>query len=256
LAADQEEVSKILSVLSHRIRREILLILHQKGETSFTELMKELKIDTGKLSFHIRNLSMFMEQTESGKYRLNRTGEDAVRVVMDVESWAQLAGLDKKTSQLPLATLRRRAVAFLVDFGIMLALAIATLLPTVASVVRNPFVVIFNMLATTLAILWIYCTILEGFRGQTVGKRALGMTAIRVDGKKVDYEHAAVRNFGKVLLPFDLAFGYRLKDPKYIRYFDKFAGTTVIELRKRTQPDATEELEDLEASEKTLEPAS
>jgi hypothetical protein len=63
-----------------------------------------------------------------------------------------------------------------------------------------------------------------------------------------------VRNLGKVLLPFDVAFGYTLKDPRYIRYFDKFAGTTVIELRKRTRPDAAKVLQDLEAPKKTVEP--
>jgi uncharacterized RDD family membrane protein YckC len=256
LASDQENVSKILSVLSHKIRREILLILNKNGETSFTDLMKALKVDTGKLSFHIRSLSIFIEQTESGKYKLNRAGEDAVRVIMDVESWAELASLDRKTTQLPLASLKRRAVAFLIDFGIMLVLAVLTLLPKLASVVKNPIIVTLNMLFATGAILWIYSTVLEGFSGQTVGKRALGMSVIRIDGRKIDYEHAAVRNFGKVLLPFDFAFGYTLNDPRYIRYFDKFAGTTVIELRKRTPPKATEELEDLEAPQKTVEPAA
>jgi len=222
--------------------------------------MKELKVDTGKLSFHIRSLSIFIEQTESGKYKLNRAGEDAVRVIMDVESWAELASLDRKTTQLPLASLKRRAVAFLIDFGIMLVLAVFILLPTLISAEINfifsPIIITLNMLFATGAILWVYSTVLEGFSGQTVGKRVLGTTVIRIDGRKIDYEHAAVRNFGKVLLPFDFAFGYTLNDPRYIRYFDKFAGTTVIELRKRTPPEASEELEDLEAPQKTVEPSS
>jgi uncharacterized RDD family membrane protein YckC len=258
LASDQENVSKILSVLSHKIRREILIILNKNGETSFTELMKQLNVDTGKLSFHIRSLSIFIEQTESGKYKLNRAGEDAVRVIMDVESWAELASLDRKTTQLPLASLRRRAVAFLIDFGIMLVLAVPILLPTLISVemhfILSSIIITLNMLFATAAILWVYSAVLEGFSGQTVGKRVLGMTVIRIDGRKIDYEHALVRNFGKVLLPFDIVFGYTLNDPRYVRYFDKFAGTTVIELRKRTSPEATEELQDLEAPQKTVEP--
>ena len=49
----------------------------------------------------------------------------------------------------------------------------------------------------------------------------------------MSYDHAAVRNFGKVLplLPFDLLFGWRIKNQAFMRYFDKFAGTTVIDLR-------------------------
>jgi hypothetical protein len=47
------------------------------------------------------------------------------------------------------------------------------------------------------------------------------------------YDHAAIRNFGKILpiLPFDLLIGWRIKGSTFKRYFDKFAGTTVIDLR-------------------------
>ncbi len=232
MSADEEEVSKVLSVLSHKIRRQILLILNQNGETSFTDLMKALDIDTGKLSFHIRTLSIFVEQTTSGKYKLNREGEDAVRVIMDVMSWAELTSAEKKASELSLASFSKRSYAFLIDFGIMILLAVPLILPLLLSVVQNLALVVLNMIFAALAILWLYSTILEGFSGQTVGKRALGLMVVRVDGKKIDYGRAVVRGFGKVLLPFDLIFGFTLNDRRFIRYFDKFAGTTVIDLRK------------------------
>ena len=56
---------------------------------------------------------------------------------------------------------------------------------------------------------------------------------VRTDGKKMSYDHAAVHNFGKLLpmLPFDLLFGLRIKNHAFLRYFDKFTGTTVIDLR-------------------------
>ncbi len=232
MAVDQEKVSKVLSVLSHRLRREILLSLHDRGETSFTELMNMLNIDTGKLSFHMRNLSPFVEQTETGKYKLSPAGEDAVRVIKDVESWAERSSVSSKSSQLAIASFRRRSYAFLIDFGIMILPATILLLPTLLSLLGDNMVVLtFNLLFVALVFVWGYSTILEGFKGQTIGKRVLGLLAIRVDGKRMDYEHATVRNLGKILLPFDLVFGYTLKDARYIRYFDKFAGTTVIELR-------------------------
>jgi uncharacterized RDD family membrane protein YckC len=61
----------------------------------------------------------------------------------------------------------------------------------------------------------------------------VGLKVVRTDGKKMSYDHAAVRNFGKLLplLPFDLLFGWRIKNQAFMRYFDKFAGTTVIDLR-------------------------
>jgi uncharacterized RDD family membrane protein YckC len=253
MAVDQENVSKILSVLSHRIRREILMILHEKGDTSFTELLNALKIDTGKLSFHIRSLSVFIEQTETGKYKLSRAGEDAVRVIKDVQSWSEVSDMAHRTTQLAVASFKRRTFAFLIDFGIMLLLSVPILLPTLLQIYGNPLVISINLTFVTLAFVWGYSTILEGFNGQTVGKKVVGLIAIKVSGKKVDYEHSAVRNFGKILLPFDLLFGYFLKDQRYIRYFDKFAGTTVIDLRKKSMPDETEKqpINQPEKSEKT-----
>ena len=109
MAVDQENISKILSILSHPLRREILLNLSEKGESSFTDLLNLLKVDTGKLSFHLRSLEVFIEQTPTGKYKLSRAGESAVRVIHDVEGWAEVADVQRKESQLPLASLKNRA---------------------------------------------------------------------------------------------------------------------------------------------------
>jgi uncharacterized RDD family membrane protein YckC len=195
--------------------------------------MNALNVDTGKLSFHIRSLQPFLEQTENGKYTLSRAGEDAVRVIRDVESWAEVADVDRKASSLPLASFAKRSFAFLVDFSIMFALALLFLLEAFISMVTaNWFVVTVNVLFVALGILWVYSTLLEGFNGQSIGKSLFGLKVVQTDGRKLSYDHAAVRNFGKVLLPFDLFFGWMLNDRRFIRYFDKFAGTTVIDLRK------------------------
>jgi DNA-binding transcriptional ArsR family regulator len=53
MAVDQESVSKILTVLSHPLRRQILLYLSQRPEGSFTDLATTFNVDTGKLSFHL-----------------------------------------------------------------------------------------------------------------------------------------------------------------------------------------------------------
>jgi uncharacterized RDD family membrane protein YckC/DNA-binding HxlR family transcriptional regulator len=238
MAVGQENVSKVLSVLSHPLRREILLNLSNNGESSFTDLLNLLKVDTGKLSFHLRSLSPFIEQTSNGKYKLSRAGESAVRVIHDVEGWAEVADVQEKASQLLLASFKKRAVAFLIDFAMMLAITMAiTFLPQVLSLSVADFLgggastVIF----ITVGLLWLYSTLLEGFNGQSLGKRIIGLKVVRTDGKKMSYDHAAVRNFGKVLplLPFDLFVGWRIKNCTFMRYFDKFAGTTVIDLRSR-----------------------
>lgn len=232
MAVNQENVSRILVVLSNPLRREILLNLSEKGECSFTDLMNALNVDTGKLSFHIRNLEGFLEQTPTGKYKLSKAGENAIRLIRDVEAWAVEADVAKKTSVVPLATFRKRVFAFLIDFAI--AFVVFLVLPNIFSVITEGATVLLhlNVILFSLVLFWVYFTLLEGFAGQSLGKRLIGLMVVRLDGKKPFYDHAAVRNFGKVfLLPFDLAVGFRLKDKRFIRYFDKFAGTTVKDLR-------------------------
>jgi uncharacterized RDD family membrane protein YckC/DNA-binding HxlR family transcriptional regulator len=236
MAVDQENISKILSILSHPLRREILLHLSEKGESSFTDLLNLLKVDTGKLSFHLRSLEIFIEQTPTGKYKLSRAGESAVRVIHDVEGWAEVADVQRKVSQLPVASLKNRLSAFVIDFALIFAITVAIIfLPQVLfkSVSTLLGEGTSTVLFITVGLLWLYSTLLEGFNSQTIGKRIMGLKVVRTDGKKMSYDHAAVRNFGKILplLPFDLIIGWRLKNPTFMRYFDKFAGTTVIDLR-------------------------
>jgi uncharacterized RDD family membrane protein YckC len=235
MAVNQDNVSKVLSVLSHPLRREILLDLSDNGESSFTDLLNLLKVDTGKLSFHLRALAPFIEQTPSGKYKLSRAGEAAVRVVHDVEGWAEAADVQGKATSLPISSFQKRTSAFLIDFSLIFSITLViTFLPQILSPsLSNIAGEISTVLFITVGLLWVYSTLLEGFNGQSLGKRALGLKVVRTDGKKMSYDHAAVRNFGKVLplLPFDLLFGWRIKNHAFLRYFDKFAGTTVIDLR-------------------------
>ena len=240
MAVNQENISKILSILSHPLRREILLNLSEKGESSFTDLLNLLKVDTGKLSFHLRSLEAFIEQTPKGKYKLSRAGESAIRVIHDIEGWAEVADVPRKANRLPLASIKKRTGAFLIDFAIMLAITTTIILvPDLLSLSTSLFLNggISTVLFITIGLLWLYSTLLEGFNGQSIGKKVVGLKVVRTDGKKMSYDHAAVRNFGKILplLPFDLVIGlWRIKDCTFSRYFDKFAGTTVIDLRNNS----------------------
>jgi len=233
MAVDQENVTKILSALSHPIRRQILSYLNEKQECSFTDLLNALEIDTGKLSFHLKSLEAFLEQTDTGKYRLSKVGENAIVLIRDLETWSVEAELAKKSTSLPLARFKERVVAFLIDFAIAFAVFMAV--PNVPSSITAGIGAFLNYnIILFLLLLWIYLTLLEGFAGQTRGKRAIGLKVVTTDGKRLLYDHAAVRNFGVAfLLPVDLLIGVRIKDKRYIRYFDKFAGTTVVDLRSR-----------------------
>ena len=145
--------------------------------------------------------------------------------------------MQRKENLLPLASFKKRALAYVIDFAIILAITMAIIfLPEILTLSTKNLVNggTNSVLFITVGLLWLYSTLLEGFNGQSLGKRITGLKVVRTDGKKMSYDHAAIRNFGKifVLLPFDLFVGWwRIKNGTYIRFFDKFAGTTVIDLR-------------------------
>ena len=231
MATNEENVSNLLKILSHKLRRGIIFILHEKKEQSFSDLMNALEIDTGKMSFHLRNLKPFLEQTPTGKYKLNRLGQNALRLINDTEAISIEADFLEHKTNLHIAKFSRRAMAFVVDMGMVFVITVATSLAAEVFVLfSGEFLFDFNIFLF-LGLLWLYSTLLEGFAGQTLGKSFFRLKVVCVGGKKLYYDNAAVRNFGKCfLLPLDLLIGLRLRDQRFIKFFDKFAGSTVIQL--------------------------
>ncbi len=253
MAVDQENVSKIFTVLSHPLRRQILLYLSGKDEGSFTDLATAFNVDTGKLSFHLRNLEAFVEQTPNGKYKLSRVGRNAIILIKDLEAWAIEAQVTKKPLTRPLASWKRRTAAFLIDLALALTLFLA--LPNIAYPFTMQFLLLNINIILFLVLFWVYLTLLEGFAGQSLGKLLLRIKVVRIGGENVFYDHAAVRNFGKVfLMPFDLFFGLRLKDRRFIRFFDKFSGTTVIDLEP-VLPKTEQQVEASQITQNQLKPS-
>jgi uncharacterized RDD family membrane protein YckC len=232
MLVEQEDVSKLFTCLAHPLRREILTSLNEKGAQTFTELMTNLNIDTGTLSFHLRNLKVFLRKTRTGKYRLNRIGRSALKLTRDFESLSIETEFAKSPTSLNIASTKKRVMAFLVDaaiaFAVTIVSSIITHLPLFFS---GNYAFEFNIFIFV-TLLFLYSTLFEGFTGQTVGKSILGLKVVNLALKKMSYDIAAIRNFGKCfLLPFDLIAGIKIKDKRYIKYFDKFSGTTVINIR-------------------------
>ena len=231
MAQNEENVSKILLILSHKIRRDILIRLNEKNEQSFSDLMSALKIDTGKMSFHLRNLKQFLDQTPKGEYKLNRLGKQALRLIKDAEGLSvDVDFLEKQTGQ-HVAKFSQRALAFLFDIGVAFTITIATTLIGELLVLFSGEFLYQQNIFLFLGLLWLYSTLLEGFAGQTVGKMMVAIKTVSVTNKKMSYDAAAVRNFGKCfLLPVDFLLGVRSHDERFIKFFDKYSRTTVIKI--------------------------
>lgn len=229
MSLNDENISKILLILSHKIRRDILLVLLEKKELSFSELMNILEIDTGKMSFHLRSLKLFLEQTPTGKYKLNKFGQKALRILKDIEALSiDVDFLENKSSRY-VAKFSKRALAFVVDMGVTFTILVTVYLIAEVFVLFTGQFLFHQNFFLFLVLLWLYSTLLEGYGGQTLGKYLFMLKAVSITSKKLSYDAAAVRNFGKCfLLPIDLLIGLRLDDKRFIRFFDKYSGTTVI----------------------------
>jgi uncharacterized RDD family membrane protein YckC len=82
-------------------------------------------------------------------------------------------------------------------------------------------------------ILFIYWTVLEGYRGQSIGKMALNLAVVRTDGQKASYADTAIESFGKAfLLPLDCLIGWLAMPGSGQRLFNRVSNTEVV----RTAP--------------------
>jgi DNA-binding transcriptional ArsR family regulator len=83
---ETDEYDKIFAALKHPVRRQIMLYLDEQGEASFTQIQSILGIDdTGLVSYHLKELTPLVEQSERGKYSLSVEGQAGVELFRKVE---------------------------------------------------------------------------------------------------------------------------------------------------------------------------
>jgi len=89
----EEEVFK---ALDHQMRRDILRLVGERKEVTFTEMLNESRApDSPSLSYHLRILGPFMEQ-RGGKYGLTRIGKAAYTLLLRTSDYSRVALLHRK----------------------------------------------------------------------------------------------------------------------------------------------------------------
>jgi len=90
LTTETKEYDAIFTALKHPVRRQILLFLEQKGEASFTEIQNAVNInDTGLISYHLGELTLLVDQSARGRYRLSEIGQTSMVLFRKVEQEKQ-----------------------------------------------------------------------------------------------------------------------------------------------------------------------
>lgn len=87
-------------------------------------------------------------------------------------------------------------------------------------------------------VLFLYWTVLEGYRGQSIGKMALRIRVVGRAGENAGFARVAVESFGKafLLIP-DCLIGWLAMPGSRLRLFNRISGTVVIETREKEEPE-------------------
>ncbi len=86
---NREEI--LLNALAHGLRREIVRFIKAKGSATYTQIMDKTELSTGKLNYHLKQLSGLLEKNASDNYVLTPLGEKAV-VILEA---LNVSGLDE-----------------------------------------------------------------------------------------------------------------------------------------------------------------
>jgi len=135
-----------------------------------------------------------------------------------------------------LADWRSRCSAFLLDYILTLLAPALTLVLAVyikrrwASSTAADAVVVVGYLATAVVIFFNYIHFYLR-RGQSFGKRFIGVRVVRIDGRPIDYQTAVLRHivgYPLSLLFFGLGIVWVLWDGRRQGWHDKLAKTVVV----------------------------
>ncbi|NHJ05553.1 MAG: winged helix-turn-helix transcriptional regulator [Candidatus Heimdallarchaeota archaeon] len=86
------ETDWVLKAIAHELRQKILRLIANNTYQSYTDLMQKLSLSTGKLNFHLKQLTGLIEKREDGSYILSTVGKNAFDILEQINS----IGEDKK----------------------------------------------------------------------------------------------------------------------------------------------------------------
>ncbi len=107
-----EQIENVtFQALAHPTRRTIIRIVESRNQgVSYTELLTELGMSTGKLNYHLEQLKGIIEKNSNQRYVLTPFGKKAIehlnlieqKISPDDEKYVKIAVLSQKTSLQPI----------------------------------------------------------------------------------------------------------------------------------------------------------
>ena len=157
MSEKNEQIESVtFQALSHRIRRTIIRMVQTRDQgISYTELITELGMPTGKLNYHLEQLKGLIEKNSAQRYVLTPFGKKAVehlnlveqKISSEDEKYVKLATLSQKSSLQPIVR------AFLI-LGIAISMIIISIWGLVAymTVLEGAPVMVYVLLAVLIVV--------------------------------------------------------------------------------------------------------
>ena len=76
-------MADLSKIIKDKTRREILFYLYNKGKATYSEILHDLNLSTGRLNYHLKILEPFLVKEES-YYKLNDKGKQLVEIMQSV----------------------------------------------------------------------------------------------------------------------------------------------------------------------------
>ncbi len=172
------------------------------------------------------------------------SGPVSVAQTGNTDEGLEVATPERVSVSLPVAGLGYRMMAYLVDAGVLFAVGLV--LVFVYSLINRDMLASFQSLGGVgqavlglvgFVIVWGYWTVSEVLlRGQTLGKRLVGIRVVKLDGSPVGVFESAVRNLLRVVdfLPacYPVGLVAMMIDKHHRRIGDLLAGTLLVREEK------------------------
>lgn len=223
---------ELFKALSHPIRAKIIELIYENGELSYTEILTALKIDTGQLNFHLRNIRELYARTEDGNYVLNEAGKLGYYVIRGVKKHTNR----EEVAVEPQAPVEKRVIAALIDYvtfigsPFLFILFLSLWIPFGERGLDPVIVAQFVHAIFFLALLAMMS--METYNGQTIGKYIMKIRAVKETGRKINLVESIIRNVAKIFfLPLDLLVGLLFfRKQGYIRFADYYTKIKIVDV--------------------------
>jgi uncharacterized RDD family membrane protein YckC len=236
----------LLKSISHPIRARVIELLSENIELPYSEILRVLKIDSGQLNFHLRNMEGLITKGENGNYLLTRNGKIASTLLKKVR---RLSSGGEEAVE-PTAAISKRCLAALIDFSLFLFSPLVVVFIVsywIPFYERIDPVTVSLFLHAIFALTLVVFVAMESYNGQTLGKFALGIRVIKENGRKPNLVECLLRNVAKVyFLPMDVLLGVLLyKHKGYLRFSDYFTKVKVVDIAAKDLEIGEVETEDV-----------